>query len=51
LQQAEETDPGLTAIVNTVEGRVVQVVNTSQLKGLVISDLIGTYAVVDRQGS
>jgi hypothetical protein len=47
LQQAGETDADLTAIVNTVEGRVVQVVNTTQLKGLVISDLIGTYAVVD----
>jgi hypothetical protein len=51
LQQAKETDPDLTAIVNTVEGRVVQVVNTTQLKGLVISDFAGTYAVVDKQGN
>jgi hypothetical protein len=51
LQQAGETDADLTAIVNTALGRVVQVVNTTQLKGLVISDLIGTYAVVDKQGS
>ncbi|MDO9100325.1 MAG: hypothetical protein Q7V53_06285 [Caldisericota bacterium] len=51
LQQARETDPDLTAIVNTVEGRVVQVVDTTRLKGLVISDLAGAYAVVDKQGS
>lgn len=51
LQQAKETDPDLTAIVNTVEGRVVQVVDTTQLKGLVISDLAGAYVVVDKQGS
>jgi hypothetical protein len=51
LQQAKETDPDLTAIVNTVEGRVVQVVNTTQLKGLVISDLAGEYAVVDDQSN
>jgi hypothetical protein len=51
LQQTGETDADLTAIVNTVEGRVVQVVDTTQLKGLVISDLAGAYAVVDRQGS
>jgi hypothetical protein len=51
LQQAKETDADLIAIVNTVERRVVQVVNTTELKGLVISDLAGAYAVVDRQGS
>ena len=51
LQQAKETDPDLTAIVNTVEGCVVQVVDTTQLKGLVISDLAGAYVVVDKQGS
>lgn len=51
LQQATETDADLIAVVNTVERRVVQVVNTTELKGLVISDLIGTYAVVDKQGS
>lgn len=51
LQQAGETDADLTAIVNTALGRVVQVVNTTQLKGLVISDLIGTYAVVDNQSN
>jgi hypothetical protein len=51
LQQAKETDPDLTAIVNTVEGRVVQIVDTTQLKGLVISDLAGAYVVVDKQGS
>jgi hypothetical protein len=51
LQQAKETDPDLTAIVNTALGRVVQVVDTTRLKGLVISDLAGAYAVVDEQGS
>lgn len=51
LQQAKETDPDLIAIVNTVERRVVQVVNTSQLKGLVISDFAGEYAVVDDQSN
>ena len=51
LQQAKETGPDLTAIVNTVEGRVVQVVNTTQLKGLVISDFFGPYAIVDKQGN
>jgi len=51
LQQVKETDPDLTAIVNTVEGRVVQIVDTTQLKGLVISDFAGAYAVVDKQGS
>ncbi|MGB9667089.1 MAG: hypothetical protein ACPL2N_07235 [Candidatus Cryosericum sp.] len=50
LQQAGETDADLTAIVDTAQGRVVQVVNTSQLKGLVISDFAGAYAVVDTQG-
>ena len=51
LQQVKETDPDLTAIVNTAEGRVVQIVDTTQLKGLVISDFAGAYAVVDKQGS
>ena len=51
LQQVKETDPDLTAIVNTALGRVVQIVDTTQLKGLVISDFAGAYAVVDKQGS
>ena len=51
LQQATETDADLIAIVNTALGRVVQVVNTTELKGLVISDLAGTYAVVDDQSN
>ncbi len=51
LQKAGETDADLTAIVDTARGRVVQVVNTTQLKGLVVSDFAGAYAVVDRQGS
>lgn len=50
LQQAGDTDADLTAIVDTAQGRVVQIVNTSQLKGLVISDFAGAYAVVDTQG-
>jgi hypothetical protein len=51
LQQVKETDPDLTAIVNTALGRVVQIVDTTQLKGLVISDFAGAYAVVEKQGS
>ncbi|MCE5193603.1 MAG: hypothetical protein ABFD13_03660 [Candidatus Cryosericum sp.] len=51
LQRAGETNPDLTAIVNTIEGRVVQIVNTIQLKGLVVSDFAGAYAVVDGQGT
>ncbi len=51
LQRAGETNADLTAIVNTVEGRVVQIINTMQLKGLVVSDFAGAYAVVDRQGT
>jgi len=51
LQRLRETDPDLTAIVDTVQGRVVQIVNTTQLKGLVVSEFAGAYAVIDRQGS
>ncbi len=47
LQRSRETDPDLTAIVNTVERRVVQIVNTDQIQGLVISDLTGAYAVIE----
>ncbi|MHB8070518.1 MAG: hypothetical protein ACYDHF_01000 [Candidatus Cryosericum sp.] len=51
LQQTGETYADLTAIVDTAQGRVVQVVNTTQLKGLVVSEFAGAYAVVDRQGT
>lgn len=51
LQRVGETNADLTAIVNTALGSVVQIVNTMQLKGLVVSDFAGAYAVVDRQGT
>lgn len=51
LRQAGKTDADLTAIVDTAQGRVVQVVNTTQLKGLVVSDFVGAYAVIDKQGN
>lgn len=51
LQQVGETDADLTAVVNIAQGCVVQVVNTSQLRGLVVSDFAGAYAVVDKRGN
>ena len=51
LQQAGETHADLTAIVDTAQGRVVQVVNTTQLKGLVVSDFVGAYVVIEKQGN
>jgi len=50
LQRLGETDPDLTAIVDTVQGRVIQIVNTTQLKGLVVSEVSGAFAIVDTQG-
>lgn len=51
LQKSSETGPDLIAIVDTNERRVVQVVNSARLKGLVVSNLIGTYAVIDNDGN
>jgi len=51
LQKSSETSPDLIAIVDTNERRVVQVVNSARLKGLVVSNLIGTYAVIDNDGN
>ncbi|MCX6098344.1 MAG: hypothetical protein NTZ77_07740 [Caldiserica bacterium] len=51
LQKSNETGPDLIAIVDTDERRVVQVVNSARLRGLVVSSLIGTYAVMDSSGN
>jgi hypothetical protein len=51
LQKSSEAGPDLIAIVDTNEQRVVQIVNSAQLKGLVVSDLVGTYAVMGDDGN
>lgn len=38
--------PDLTAIVDTLEGRVLQVVTTVDIRGLVVSNGVGTYVLL-----
>jgi len=46
LQREGETTPSVTAVIDMLTRQVIQIVDSSQLDGLVISDLVGTYAVV-----
>ncbi len=47
LQRSSGNGPELTAIVNTVERRVVQIVNTDQVRGMVVGEAAGSYAIVE----
>jgi hypothetical protein len=46
LQRKGDAAPRLTAVVDMMTGRIVQLVDTDQLEGLVISDGAGMYAVI-----
>ena len=47
LQRSGGNGPELTAIVNTVERRVVQIVNTDQVRGMVVGEAAGSYAIIE----
>jgi hypothetical protein len=48
LQREGDAVPNVTAVVDMVTRRVVQVIDSDQLEGLVVSDGAGTYAVIGK---